>query len=200
MKNSVKLAALALVIAATSFSGCKKGENDPFVSLKSRKSRVAGSWKITKGEGKDVNGSTTTTWTYDGTTWTQTTGSTTTTLTVEQTYTFEKDGTWKGHYMESTTGYSNTVDQTGTWNFTSGVGEMKNKSQIVLMVLTDNSTTVIGTSTSTSSTTYTGSNAPTMIYDIDQLKSKEMVWKWKGSTASGSATSSDEGMMTATAQ
>ena len=46
MKNSIKLAALALVIAATSFSGCKKGENDPFLSLKSRKSRAAGEWKL----------------------------------------------------------------------------------------------------------------------------------------------------------
>jgi len=199
MKNSIKLVALALVVAATSFSGCKKGENDPFISLKSRKSRVAGDWKITSGSGTDVSGTNTTTWTYDGATYTQT--NPTASFALAMTYTFEKDGTFKSNSLESSTGYSQTTDETGTWNFTSGVGEMKNKSQIVIMTLSSTQVTVIGTTSNTTVDTYTGDNAPTAIYDIDQLKSKEMIWKWKGSYNDGAGSSSStEGMMTATSQ
>ena len=41
MKNLLLI--LALVAA---FTSCKKGENDPFLSLKSRKGRLAGDWIV----------------------------------------------------------------------------------------------------------------------------------------------------------
>ena len=39
---------LSLIVAITSivFSGCKKGENDPFISLKSRTSRITNTWEL----------------------------------------------------------------------------------------------------------------------------------------------------------
>lgn len=48
MKNTLKfsVAALALAIAVVSFNGCKKGEEDPGISFKSRKGRVAGDWTL----------------------------------------------------------------------------------------------------------------------------------------------------------
>lgn len=49
MKTNRILIALAVAaIVAPSFQSCKKGENDPFLSLRSRKARVAGEWDVTK--------------------------------------------------------------------------------------------------------------------------------------------------------
>lgn len=43
-------AAFALVaLAIPTFTGCKKGENDPGISVKSRDSRISGVWKLTGG-------------------------------------------------------------------------------------------------------------------------------------------------------
>lgn len=200
MKNSVKLIAMAAIIAATSFPGCKKGEGDPFLSLKSRKSRAAGEWKVTAFSTTYTDPSGTDTETFDGTTVTYTSGTTTVTYAGEYTYTIEKDGTFKSHSMESSTGYSQTIDETGTWNFTSGVGEMKNKSQIVLWTLSRTVTTVVGTSTTTNTDTYTGLDAPGMVYDIYELKSKEMIWKQKGTSSNGTSSDSWDGSWTLTIQ
>ncbi|MDD4575741.1 MAG: hypothetical protein PHI36_04870, partial [Bacteroidales bacterium] len=46
MKN-YKIILLLLAVFATTFSACKKGEDDPALSLRSRKARVAGEWKMT---------------------------------------------------------------------------------------------------------------------------------------------------------
>ncbi|MFK8037985.1 MAG: hypothetical protein AB8B74_06830 [Crocinitomicaceae bacterium] len=38
--------ALACIFFASGFSACKKGENDPFLSLRSRDSRLSGTWEL----------------------------------------------------------------------------------------------------------------------------------------------------------
>lgn len=200
MKNFVKVTAAVLLLASFGLESCKKGENDPFLSLRSRKGRVAGDWKITAGSGTDVSGSTTTTWTYDGATYTQTSGSNSTSTSMTMEYSFDKAGTWTGTTVTTGTGFSQTVTSSGTWNFTGGVGDVKNKSQIVMMTLSETTVTVVGSSSTTSTDTYTGSDAPTSINDLDELKNKEMIWKYKGSHTSGSTTSSSEGTYTATAK
>lgn len=106
------IAAVALI--ATSFTSCKKGANDPFLSFKSRKGRLAGDWTVasmsyssswsntTSSGGTSTTSSGTSDVTFDGSTWTEkwtntsggttTDGTTTSTGTIE--YTFEKDGTY----------------------------------------------------------------------------------------------------------
>lgn len=199
MKKIVKLALIAAVaIPSVTFVGCKKGENDPAISLRSRKGRVAGEWTVASGEGKTTSGSSTTTWKIDGTTYSYTSGSTTLTSTYEGKYTFEKDGTWTSTTTQSGDGWSEKTDASGTWNFTGGVGETKNKSQIVMMTLSETTTSTFGSTTDTETDTWTGLDAPTSIYDIDQLKNKEMIWKMNGSSTYGSSTSSSEGTWTLT--
>jgi hypothetical protein len=47
-KNLFSLAAAGLMLAVgLQFSGCKKGEEDPFLSLRSRKARITGEWTVT---------------------------------------------------------------------------------------------------------------------------------------------------------
>ena len=57
IKNFIVFALLSVTILA-----CKKGENDPFLSLSSRKARLAGEWKLTKMDELNVsnNGTNTT--------------------------------------------------------------------------------------------------------------------------------------------
>ncbi len=53
MKHSKSLAILLVALTIiTVFNGCKRGEDDPFFSLLSRKARVTGDWKIDYFESK----------------------------------------------------------------------------------------------------------------------------------------------------
>ena len=45
--KAVKLLAVGL-LGLIAFQSCKKGENDPFLSLKSRNARIVGEWKLEK--------------------------------------------------------------------------------------------------------------------------------------------------------
>lgn len=135
-------AAAGLMIAAPS---CKKGENDPFMSLSSRKARVAGDWEMsnymqstmnTESDG-DYQGTETTyangvltTVSTDYDSGSQTTTTTTTTTTInEATYTFNKDGTWSSVFNTTSStsstilGYTTvsttvqTSSESGNWSF-----------------------------------------------------------------------------------
>ncbi len=71
---------LAILVVASSITACKKGEDDPFLSLRSRDARLIGEWKLTA-----VSGKTTAT---GSETVTNTTGTLTTTenLSVDENY------------------------------------------------------------------------------------------------------------------
>lgn len=196
MKTTFKVVIAALTLSTFVFDGCKKGENDPFLSLHTRKGRVTGDWTVKSGSGTDVNGSSTTTWTYDGTTYSQTSGSTTTTNGMTYTMNFEKDGTFKTVQTNTATGYSDAVTQTGTWNFTAGIGDDKNKDHIVLKTLVYTDVQTIGSSSTTTTETYTGDSAPVTLYYLDELKNKEIIITWKGTDTQGSSSSSSTGTMT----
>ncbi len=43
---------LAILVVASSITACKKGEDDPFLSLRSRDARLIGEWKLTAVAGK----------------------------------------------------------------------------------------------------------------------------------------------------
>lgn len=203
MKKQFLFAVLGLIMTATVLDSCKKGENDPFLSLKSRKSRMAGEWTITKGEGStsDPASQTTSTWTYDGSTYTvnATVGSTTfppATSTRTMTITIEKDGTYSSSTSITSGNNTTTMTEKGTWNFTGKIGEWKNKDHVVFSPTEQ--TTVANNTTSTS--TYTGDDSPSYIMYIDQLKSKEMVWTYDGTTTSGTPanTTTNKGSWTLT--
>jgi opacity protein-like surface antigen len=166
-KAAFPLAVLLMLVMPS----CKKGENDPAISLHTRKGRVAGEWKVTSGKGTSqytpVNGtSTTTKWsmTRDSYTTTDQWGTATTQpRTIE--YKFERDGT----FTITDTENSEVTTIKGRWNFNDGTGDVKAKSQLVMFYteVADNSGTSVWSG-------YKG----TFVYDIDELRNKKMAWKY----------------------
>jgi len=243
-KVLLSITALALVAGSMTFTSCKKGENDPAISFKSRKGRLAGEWTVssmeTSGTDSQTSGSTTTTSTnsmnYDGTTLTMVDasgGNTTTTKNSvsDWSFTFEKDGTWSSNMAWTTTevtyaGSSGSVTtaittcnaytemSSGNWSFVGKdkAGDYKGKERVVLNTTSSTSTSpawnCTGSEKDSQTSTYAnGENSE--IWDIDQLKSKEiivmmesnMTWSSTPNGGGGSSQSSTStGSMTLTAK
>jgi hypothetical protein len=119
MRN-LKFAAIA-IIAVVTLGACKKGENDPFLSLKSRNARITGVWNLTEG-----SSSITSVQTFNGTTYTDIQSTTTTatsqtqtdngsSITIPYTQTMEimKDGT----YVRTVVAGGSSIGQTHTGNW-----------------------------------------------------------------------------------
>jgi hypothetical protein len=133
MKNLLLILSVLAV-----FTSCKKGDNDPFLSLKSRKGRLSGDWKV-KNATYTLND---TLWVYDGSILIKSlNGKTLNSLAVTHEVTFSKSGEYT---VNKTTVYPadffspNTPElttrylETGIWNFTGGAGDSKTKSQLLL--------------------------------------------------------------------
>jgi hypothetical protein len=149
MKKNILVIALGLLVGSTVLTGCKKGENDPFLSLKSRDARITETWKLVSVEGKDVttdaSGTDELTTTFDGTTASQSfNGTVFSTYSYSLTIEIKKDGTYQS--IEVVDGDSETID--GRWYW---LNSKKNKTTISL----DN----LG------------------VFEVNGLKSKELILK-----------------------
>lgn len=185
-------------------TSCKKGENDPGLSLKSRTSRLTGEWEVDKEKTDYINTSS-----YDGSS-NSSSGSTTingNSLTIiddgessigtinEYSVTFEKDGTFEivlnytltesedffGDKRTTTTFI--TSKESGSWSFAGKDkdAEYKNKERVILNTTsrsdfnTTTSTYLGSTNSSTSTSNGAYSNGEiTKIWVLDMLKNKEM--------------------------
>lgn len=164
----MKKISLALLAGTMVFASCKKGENDPAISLISRKARVAGDWTIdkyirtsTQVDGSDTYSDVTT---FDGASYssvsTHTSGGTSVSTTVTgtiatNTISFDKEGTFKkdlvyttvetqdnfGATIVTTTTYTKMKE--GSWNFLGKVDEFANKERIVLNTTSESTTTKV---------------------------------------------------------
>jgi hypothetical protein len=186
----MKTKTILLLLAITSgilFDACKKGENDPFISFKSRSSRLKGDWKLISGTITTKTGTNTLTETYDGATMITTfNGSQTGNKVYTDNISFDKKGT----YIRS--GITDTVsfNEEGYWawinkNETAG---LKNKEALGM-----------------SSTIYTDSNGSVNsdagffvagIWMLDELSSKKMVVIVDGSSTTGNLTTTKKGTYT----
>ena len=155
--KSLKLAVI-LFLGLTVFDSCKKGENDPAISLRSRDARLTGEWKLVELERNATSTSTTTgfgagsntnseTRRFDGTTMTITTSGGSNSFTYSKNITIEKDGTYTLKVTSATTGNSDSYEEKGRWSWLS---DAKNKTRILVDGLG--------------------------VYTIDQLKNSEMIW------------------------
>jgi len=80
MKRKIMILSMLLIGATVILNSCKKGEDDPFITLHSRKARLTGEWKLTEMSlaitNRQDNGSSTVsgTMSYDGTNITSVSG------------------------------------------------------------------------------------------------------------------------------
>jgi len=170
MKKNILVIALGLLVGSTVLTGCKKGENDPFLSFKSRDARITETWKLVKIDGKEIStdpsGTDTYTTTFDGTTASEAfNGSVFSTYSYSLTIEIKKDGTYQS--IEVIDGDTETID--GRWYW---LNSKKNKTSISL----DN----LG------------------LFEVNGLKSKELILKnySKDVTVSGGDSSTDESTTT----
>ena len=178
MKKSI-VAATLLIFGTISIVSCKKGENDPALSLKSRNARIAGTWKFIGGERQTIdydagNQETfTNNITYNGTSYTETSSfqdvSGTTTFpseTVSYTleYTFDRDGNFNMSEIED----GNSDIDKGFWYWVgkSKVQELKKK-EVLVITITESNDGQIDTYAGTAITA-DGS------FQLDRLTGKEM--------------------------
>lgn len=133
--KKAKIGILFLLAVVFALPACKKGANDPFISLKSRDARITAKWKltnITKTETQVVSGITITeTYAYDGSNMTHTvTGSSSNSATGTFEMEIIKDGTmtWSSTYTPSG-GSADVQSSTGEWQW---LDSDKDKSVILL--------------------------------------------------------------------
>jgi hypothetical protein len=149
---------------------CRKGENDPLISLHTRKSRVAGTWKLDKasviitikgGNTPDTD---------------ETIAFTSSDYVLDAPAvgfheegassleaTFEKDGTFKLKQKLGNYEYSGN----GTWDFGTGAGEAKKKADLHMNIMS-----MLGTSDVLEMFNKTQTS---FVYSIRELRSKKMV-------------------------
>lgn len=185
----------AVLLLTTVFTACKKGENDPFLSLRSRKARLVGEWNLNYAEYLHATTLANTT-SNEGISFYDNTE-----VTVNSTYvsgvvanhevvsspctvklTIEKNGT----YTQVKTKNDEVTTTKGTWIFLkkNDENDLKNKEAILL---TESSIT------NSSGTTTTGEGIAGKVYTIDQLRNKKMVWKLNSETTSTSTSELFEG-------
>lgn len=190
MKNIIKSLALAAVVlvSGASFTACKKGENDPGLSLASRTGRLVGKWTVSKAEIKETSGGVTETTTVDGTTYTYSAGGgSAITGTYVGTLEFEKGGVYTFTETSTIGGSATTTTDKGNWSWVGKNKEQDLKNKEAVYMTSTSFTSNSGGTTSTSTWTNPVSGD---IMIIDQLKSKEMIVKYETSQSSGGSSSS----------
>lgn len=173
------IATMLLIFGTMTIVSCKKGENDPALSLKSRTSRLVGTWNLVSGTetSVDYDAGNQETWTeaivYDGSAYTSTTsfqdlsGTITDapqTVSYALEYTFEKDGSFS---LTQNEGGNSDIDK-GFWYWggKSKTQELKKKETVVVTITETNDGQV---------DTYGGSAVSAdFSFQLDRLTGKEL--------------------------
>lgn len=185
----------SVVILAAMLAGCKKGENDPAISLKSRKARLVGEWKLSAAENTSMYDGYTEIYKFDDGKVTYTEGSTTIIGTGDETMIISKDGTYEIKRTITLGGSTEMITEEGLWYFVDNnkANDVSSK-ELVLKQCTFRSSTGGGYSSIVS---YTGVTAGELdLSTIDQLKSKELIFVWDETHTSGSNIRSTKGSST----
>jgi len=184
--KKVKIALLMLLAAILVLPACKKGENDPFLSLKSRKARLVGEWELKEGTQTQTSGSTTVTYTYNGSTCSYSFSGQSASVAYTEKITIDKDGT----YEKVVNMDGDISTEKGAWYFGGKNKELELKGGESVVCICTSYTTANGTST------YEGGSCPTYTVLIDELKNKEMITLVDGTSVSGGSTTTTTGTMT----
>lgn len=168
--------ALTYIIILLSFLGCQKGEEDPAISLISRKARLTGTWdlyEMSSATNQSTQGF------QNGVLKSTVNDTLITSIDYSLVYVFDRAGGYEfteiSSFPEDTTinrdAYTRDVIEDGNWEFTGGNGE-PSKSQLLLMQTRREISESDQGSNVNISTTESPSSG--IIYDIIKLSSDEL--------------------------
>lgn len=165
-----------LLLSGILIFSCQRGEEDPFISFKSRKMRLTGDWKVDWAE--MVEGDTS--WLIaNGEMVRSVNGDESPAIPYTQNISFQNDGVYRinvtiefpdDYDFIGQLGYTFSQEQTGIWQFSGGNGEVKSKSLLVFLPDKIQESTFIGGALDV--TAYEGQNEAN-VYDIVKLTSSE---------------------------
>jgi hypothetical protein len=172
--NLKRLIPVSIILISIVTTACKKGESDPFFSLRTRKNRVVGEWTLESGTYRnteqDIGAPMTESIEFSSNGYTYLVDGIGYVAGAKGPYyrklTFTKEG--RVRIVESIDNLLLTTE--GTWDFNSGVGKEKNKEQIIINVQSF--------SNSSGKKTYLG-NQKYLTYSIKELRNKKMVLYYK---------------------
>jgi len=198
MKNMFMLG-LGIILLTT---GCRKGDEDPWFSIKTRKARLVGEWTMTSGNitaistsNEVVLSSTVHEYTEDQEHYeviSNISNYTKDYVIEEYRIKIDNNGTYErrlkkelvlidGQPRDPDEIYLSSVVERGTWTFLKRNSEygLKNKEAVVLNRLESSSTITDSSGTSTNTSTYTafGESYPYLIWEIERLANKELLIK-----------------------
>ncbi len=137
MKKFLSISIIALLLAS-SFTACKKGENDPF-SLRSRKARLTGEWELKNADYKNIfvyNGKMRTKiYSYNNGTMTITEAGESSSYTYAEVFKIEKDGTFTIDISQSMGNNINNAYVSGVWYFLKGNKKLGVKNREIVQFL-----------------------------------------------------------------
>lgn len=175
-KQFFVIALIALIMG--SLTSCKRGTNDPFLSLKSRKARLTGVWDLSGANYSVTGKNTTETYSFDDATSIMAYTFSSSIINSNKNYkysrvlTIKKDGTFTDVETKTDNGVKTTT-KTGYWYFAPAVKDLdiKNKERVVFQI----SRVDINDDGDVSYDIYDGtSNTYTDIIDLEQLSNKQI--------------------------
>jgi hypothetical protein len=177
---------LFIVMISITILSCRKGEGDPFLSLRTRKARITGEWKLKSGSITTKENDTTIYTLYNGVSAETASGI----YPYTEKFWFKKDGSFRIIYTNS----SVSLTFNGLWRFGKRIKEieLKNKEYIILMTTSK----IIKYFTGEDTETYTGTSCPIDYLTIKELRNNELTiihngtdtWPLHSSIISGSLT------------
>lgn len=161
---------LSIMILSLFLSGCKKGEDDPLISMRTRKARLSGEWKLEKADltlgikdDKGVYASYI--YTFDGSSYkvAQTGNGASFSGNASLAVSFGK----KGEFTISQQKDKLNLSSTGTWDFQGGVGSNKSKETVIIHLS--------GINGSANEYDFFNKTNYDFVYSIKELRNKKLV-------------------------
>ena len=193
MKFILQITTLTAIVLLV--GSCRKGENDPWLTLRTRKARLTGEWQLVSGFRKEEtpsnHSSNTSIYSEEAVSayYVTSGGSSESEFKItENKLIFSRDGTFERKVSTIRNGLEFISKNTGIWTFLgrNSNQKLKNKEAIMFSEFSDENFTIDSGDTSVFSYDHTGLSADYNIWLIDRLSNKELIFKGYYETTSNS--------------
>lgn len=110
MKSKIFIFACAITLGSIYLAACRRGEQDPFISLRSRDARLTGKWKLASIEGTEVHPEYTIFTTFNGSNLSIIKNNDTISKSYRESFEIFKDGRYDLTILDDTLNFQETAD------------------------------------------------------------------------------------------